>query len=543
MSRSSQIARWLGGIGLVLLATLALSPRSPVTGAQPPNAQPGNKNPLSSGLQFVPADAAFFLYVDFAKIWDSPVAKDIRKLDPKTFDLLSGMAKGEFGITPEDVKSVVFIAPNLRERSASESFALVLTFHKGFDKAKLQAGAEKLIPRNAKLKVVSPDDRTALVLFNLKEEELAAQQAGQSVPLSDALKAAASGKYAAVAGITPANLSEDLQRDDLPDLYGRIQPLFKALSITATLDLGKTGTLDVRVKTGTAGQAVDCEKALGAFVALLQEELAGFIKELDVAKDPTLKDLVTLLKAAGTAAKGAKFSTLGNEARLTISLSGDLPFNGAYLAARKKVEEELDVRRSANNLKQIGRACHEYSDSHNGTMPPAAVCDKNGKPILSWRVVILPYIGEEKLYKEFKLDEPWDSDHNKKLLAKMPKVYAIPGKTKPGETDTYYRVFVGDGAGFDWLTPKRFPFDFPDGTSNTILCVTANEAVPWTKPDELLFDPAKDNGKLFGNVVHGRYQVGMFDGWAVTLKKLPSRETINALITRDGGEVIGNDFP
>jgi hypothetical protein len=278
-------------------------------------------------------------------------------------------------------------------------------------------------------------------------------------------------------------------------------------------------------------------------VSLFQEELADVIKELDVAKDPTLKDLVTLLKAAGTAAKGAKFSTVGTEARLTVSLSGDLPFNGAYLAARKKVEEVVDVRRSASHLEQIALACINYADNNNSNLPPAAVCDKNGKPLLSWRVLILPYIGEEKLYKEFKLDEPWDSDHNKKLLAKMPKVYAIPGKTKPGETDTYYRVFVDNGAGFDMLMPRQFPADFPDGTSNTLMCVTAAEAVPWTKADELLFDPAKDNGKLFGNVVNGRCQVAMFDGSAHTLKKIPSRETINALITRAGGDVIGSDFP
>jgi hypothetical protein len=148
---------------------------------------------------------------------------------------------------------------------------------------------------------------------------------------------------------------------------------------------------------------------------------------------------------------------------------------------------------------------------------------------------------QQALFNEFKLDEPWDSNHNKKLLAKMPKVYSIPGKNKPGDTETYYRVFVGNGAGFDWIKGARFPADFSDGTSNTMMCVIAAESVPWTKPDELEFDPDKDMRKLLGTV-NGKLQAGMFDGSCHTFKKIPSKETIHAAITRAGGEVLGEDF-
>ena len=540
MSRVIRNGQWVtGGFGLALVAALAISPLPTETSAI---AQPPAKEELPAGLQFVPTDAALFVYADAAKVWDSQILKDIRKADAKTFDFL-GEAKKEFGLAPEDVKSVVLFVPQLKGVGDDERLALILTFTKAFDKTKLQAGAAKILPKSAKVKVVTPDDRTALVLLHLKEEDVKPQPAGKAGPLSDALKAAASGKHTAVAGLTLASLPEEIRGDNLPAQFRPFQPLFKAVSISATLDLGKTSTLDVRVKTGTAGQAVDCEKSLGVLLALIQDELTNGLKELDAAKDPKLKDLVTLMTAAGTAAKGAKFSTLGSETRMTVSLPGDLPFGAAFVAARQKMQAAAAIQQSANNLKQIALATINYADTNNGTLPPAAVCDKTSKPQLSWRVLILPYIEQDDLYKQFKLDEPWDSENNKKLIAKMPSVYAIPGKTKPCDTDTYYRVFVGNGAGFDWVMGARYPAAFTDGTSNTILCVTAAEAVPWTKPDELVFDPEKDMGKLLGTVVGGKCQVALFDGSVRTLKKLPSKETIKALITRSGGEIIGDDFP
>jgi hypothetical protein len=540
MRRSLQFGRRqaFSVLGLALFAALCLTPvaTESIAIAQPPAQQE-----LTAGLQYVPTDAAVFLYADVARIWDSQIVKDIRKSDPKTFDFVLGEAKKELGVAPEDVKSVVLFVPKLKGPQDSESLALIVSFKNQFDKSKLQAGAEKLLPKNAKVKVVAPDNKTALVLVNLKEEDVKPQAAGKPGPLTEALKLAASGKLAAVAGGTLASLPDELRGEELPAPFRPFQPLFKATTITASLDIDKSVTLDVRVKTGTAGQAIDCEKSLGVLLSLIQDELNKGLVELDTAKDPTLKDLVTLMRAAGTAAKSAKFSTLGTETRMTVSLSADLPFGAAFVAARKKIQDAAALQQSANNLKQIALALHNYHDT-NGNFPPAAVCDKTGKPQLSWRVLILPYIEQEQLYKEFKLDEPWDSANNKKLLAKMPRVYAIPGKTQPGDTDTYYRVFVGNGAGFDWVMGTKIA-QITDGTSNTVMCVTASDAVPWTKPDELAFDPDKDMGKLFGMVVNGKCQLAMFDGSVRTIKKLPSKETINGMITKAGGEVLGPDLP
>jgi hypothetical protein len=201
-----------------------------------------------------------------------------------------------------------------------------------------------------------------------------------------------------------------------------------------------------------------------------------------------------------------------------------------------------DRKRSANNLKQIALAFHNYLSAYNN-FPAAAIRDAAGKPLLSWRVAILPFIEEDALYKEFRLNEAWDSDHNKKLLKKMPAIYGIPGvKTKP-EHGTFYRVFVGPDAPFTLKgNGPRIPI-FTDGTSNTILVVEAGEPVPWTKPDELVYDAKKPVPKLGGLFKEGIH-LGMADGSVKFVDRKIKEKALRALITPSGGEVLADsDIP
>src|SRR5438309_4181754 len=105
---------------------------------------------------------------------------------------------------------------------------------------------------------------------------------------------------------------------------------------------------------------------------------------------------------------------------------------------------------SVNNLKQIVLAMHQYHEQY-GRLPPAVVRTSAGQPLYSWRVLLLPYLEEEKLYAEFHLHEPWDSPHNTSLLRRMPKVYAPPSGVATGAppTSTFYQVFIGEGTPFE----------------------------------------------------------------------------------------------
>jgi hypothetical protein len=135
--------------------------------------------------------------------------------------------------------------------------------------------------------------------------------------------------------------------------------------------------------------------------------------------------------------------------------------------------------------------------------------DKNGRPLLSWRVAILPYIEQEALYGRFHLDEPWDSPHNLELLKEMPPIYAFPDQSDPAMT--YVQAIVGPGTPFEpggkWSLSKE---DFlSDDEDATILIIEAGEPVPWTKPDDVSFDPMGPLPALGGGRSRARGQVAI----------------------------------
>ena len=194
---------------------------------------------------------------------------------------------------------------------------------------------------------------------------------------------------------------------------------------------------------------------------------------------------------------------------------------------------EKHIKASQENLKQIGIAFHAFHDTTNAL--PVDIVDKTGKPLLSWRVLILPYVEEDRLYRQFKFDEPWDSEHNKKLVAKMPKIYA-PIRVKAEAGMTYYQTFTGKDALFG---PGRLlltiPRSMPDGTVNTGLVFEAGEPVVWTKPADLPFD-AKQPVPKVGGLFDGEFNVVMGDGSVYRMKKNPDETAMKLLIMPNDGQ-------
>lgn len=219
------------------------------------------------------------------------------------------------------------------------------------------------------------------------------------------------------------------------------------------------------------------------------------------------------------------------------------------LPAVQSSREAARRAQSTNNLKQIGLAMHNYHDVFKA-LPAAHNVDATGRPLLSWRVHILPFIEQQPLYEQFRLDEPWDSEHNSRLIPLMPPVYRSPlSQTEEGKT-----VYLGN-AGPDGVFqspvagPSRDKFprgtefrQITDGLSNTIMAVEASDqsAIIWTKPDDLTPDPENPLRGLVG-ARPGGFLVLLCDGSVRILQPDIDHRVLKALFTAAGGEVVS--FP
>lgn len=215
-------------------------------------------------------------------------------------------------------------------------------------------------------------------------------------------------------------------------------------------------------------------------------------------------------------------------ASTSIGLAVILP---AVQASRESARRAV----SKLNMKHIALAMFIYHDIYGKL--PADIMSADGKPLLSWRVAILPYIEERALYEQFKLDEPWDSKHNLPLLEQMPDILRSP-HVLDGSNNTLYLRVIGAGTAFE--NGKSLTLDdVTDGHGNTIAVVEANldKAVPWTQPADLAVDleaPLADLGKLRSDVFLALF----LDASCHPVPTRINPETIKHLFTIKGGETL-----
>ncbi len=189
--------------------------------------------------------------------------------------------------------------------------------------------------------------------------------------------------------------------------------------------------------------------------------------------------------------------------------------------------------RCAIAARQVGLAFHNFADTYKAFPRPNSLPQGNSGN-LSWRVWLLPYLDEQELYAEFKLNEPWDSPHNRALIPRMPDIYRTLDGGQPGQTTLH--VFTGPHAPFD---PNKAVAlrDITDGTTNTLLCVVAGAelASEWTRPGGIEFDPARGLAQLGTPPVDNAFPVTFMDGAG---RLLPSQvaptDFANLVNHRDG---------
>ncbi len=509
----------------------------------------------AADLALVPADATAFIHIRFADLWNSPLAQLIRQqvgaelakaghLAGITLPGLIEMEK-ETGLKLSDIDTINIIVLGVTGGEREPPVVGVVSTAQPYDGKKVVSAMKGNVQvrKHAGKSYHVSDGRSPAIHFAGDRMIVVADEPvlkrfleGSAKPaggrLAGALKLAGE-KHHLVAGFqVPEPFLQMAKQESLPPEAAFLKPLLEVHSGSLVVDL----TADIRVQA-TLNLPSD---------AAAKEAAEGLKKGLELAKqqiaqippgEARMGILALIAKQLENLLRETKVEPQRSSVVVTMQANGAVLL-AALVPAVQKVRAGAQRAQGSNQLKLIGLAIHNYASDHN-RLPPQAITDKAGKPLLSWRVAILPYLEHDDLYKQFKLDEPWDSAHNKKLLAKMPKVFVHPSAKLKDPTQTVYQGFAGKGTLFE-PGQKLFFTQVLDGTSNTILVAEAAEGVPWTKPEDMGYDPKKPLPKLGGHS-EGGFSVLWCDGSTDSIRKDFDEAMFRLAITRDDGIPFDRD--
>jgi hypothetical protein len=572
--RPARFGKRLLAVGLLLALLPALAfvgPRPAHTGAQ--------GGDLPPDLALVPPDALAFVHIQVADWIDRSAGQMLRQQlsADRQAKLIQEMTRRQ-GVSLFDVDRLTYVevAPSLH--SDPFAAAIVLT-RKPYDRAKVRQAlvpdatdeGDVLVSERRRQAVSFVNDRLYIVGIPEAVTQLrrGAGGAGRAGPQMAALRKGAA-KHQVVIGVhlseeVAAGLKQmiaprgDEARAHVPAYVTSFQWLLDLHTAVATFDL--RDNVDVSLDLTFREEGVARRGLRLVHAGVLAAQMACNAARTTLAANlgrggPKLPATLKTLQALEDLFDRTAVEQHGKTVRAT--LKGPLPpdFAASVVEVTTQLRSAADRMLGGSNLRQCVIAMHNYHVDYQ-KLPPSAIVSKDGKPLLSWRVAILPYIEQDNLYRQFKLDEPWDSDHNKKLLAQMPKIYASPGAQASEPFTTYYQVFVAAPAYrgkyvpvFD-LNPKNSislgQLSVQDGTSNTIAVIEADRAVPWTKPEDVVIDAMiEDEAKPLpkfggGHPEEDTFLVAFSDGSVRSIKKSLAdakqyKRLLRQLIGRKDGE-------
>ena len=543
-----------------------------VTAAAAARAQPAE---LPTDLALVPADAAGFIHIRLADIWKNDVLAGFRKTWEKAGPKALAALDTQFVPAPSTIsRGTAFVLLDDKKRPQAVG---ILTFSAAFDPMQV---VKAYLPNHTTEKVGTktvyrspdsplgfyfPDNMHIVIGVEESLNHYLPKAPARSGPLAPAIRLAASGSKVMVASADISALPIPPQA--LEEVPTEARPILRAKQLTFALDLGADSRFDLRATYADADAARDAEKAVKALAELGRKELAKMKKEVETKLyDPKLKtprpgtelpEAIANVFALGGINRLDEMLTdpkLITRENADLALAVPMPKEvlalvggfsamaaGFLVPAVQKVRSAAARMQSSNNLKQIGLAIHNYEAAYGHF--PQDIVDKNGKPLLSWRVAILPFIEQQNLYNLFKLDEPWDSKNNKPLSQAIVKVFLAPGADLPPKHEwglTNYLAISGPDAAFE--PGKKIKFtDFLDGTSNTIMVIETAELVPWAKPVDYKFDPKKPLPKIVPVGIQKVFQALLADGSVRAISTKIDPKMLKAAFTRSGGEIIDLD--
>ncbi len=556
--------KWLiRGLAVSLGLTLAWYAAAPVRSQDGPR--------TSAVLAKIPADAAAFLHIKAGDVWKAEAAAGFRDMIANAGPEALLAFNKRFTPAPSTLDSLAaYVLPPSED--GPPAIGILAGFADDFDQTKvLKALLPKGIEKNhfgqkyfedgaADITVRIINAKTLLISNRAMMQRLVSYDAKETGPLTPHF--AAAGGKAIYAAIDVTSMPKELL-DNMPDSF---RPIAAAKEVVLTGDLGKDLALKLTMRYPDAGAASAADQAAREGLKMARTQMTQLMKDAEEkvkkpAKDKTAA-LMELPEAIGDLLGLAsmrsldQFLTSPPFTKQGDSLVMDYRFDpsnpqtvastmamavGVMVPAVAKTREAAVRVKGQNNLKQLALAMLNHHEAHLAFPAHAIYTKDKKKALLSWRVSLLPYLEQDALYKQFKLDEPWDSDDNKKLIAQMPSIYLdpeAPPSKEPGQT--HYQAFVGGGAGFRLDVRGTKIFEVQDGPSNTIMFATATNPVTWTKPDDLAYAANKPLPKLgYGGKA---FSVAMFDGTVRTIQPKTAERVLRAIITMAGGELISDDF-
>lgn len=505
-------------------------------------------------LDLVPKEAIAVAAFRPAQILGEPALKPIRKLLLK--DLERNPNIGFLGLMPTDVKSVTVIYFLLDQGEASRSpiktvFLFETTNKLDQTKIKQKFWKSELTESTyqGKKLLTKGSGSEETLLFLSDHSFLFSDKAGALKKVIDQMhnrNAPVWTKW--LAEVSTASFAAGINTQTLRDRLGEafIQPITQripawpmiapiwnnveitTLGITVQNDFSLKLIFDQKNNTEQVKQALDGLLLVGQN---LVRQLSASLKQRNPPLPPEEKSYLKQFEQIVSDTKVTQdetrviFSTAMSQDLLSQMMARTIP---AITQAREAARHSV----SKNNIKQIMLALHNYHERHHH-FPPAVVLGPDGKTPHSWRVELLPYLDQQELYDKYRMNEPWDSEHNLEIAKTVVPVFQNPSFKKPANSS--YFVVVGDGTAFGNKQGTSFK-DITDGTSNTIAIVEAERDIPWTKPEDISYDGKKL--PQFGGFHIGGYHVGMCDGAVRFISARIDKETLKFLLLMADGEVL-----
>lgn len=398
--------------------------------------------------------------------------------------------------------------------------------------------------------IYRPDDRTLIVATDPLLRQIVSNRADpQEGSMSKILGRVASPPDALVIVLVePLRplLAGPLAMAPIPPEFADAKKIPELLnSVGAKVNLTGNMDMSLTLKANDAAAADQLEQIVNKLLDTARDTALTEMAKKPVGDDPVsqageeyAKRMSNRMFDALRPVRKGQSLTLANDPSANNAQMVHVAVIGALAAlllpAVQAAREAARRVQTSNNIKQILLGMHNYGQAHR-SLPARASFDAQGKPLLSWRVHLLPYYGQDALYKQFHLDEPWDSEHNRTLIPMMPAVYQNPSAAlQPGMTQ--YLAVHGKGLAFDGVKGRAFG-EFSDGLSNSIMIVEVNpdRAVTWTKPDDWECD-AKNPLAGLGAAHPNGFNVGLVDGSVRFISSSIDPTLFLGLLTIAGGE-------